>query len=139
MLDRSAESLCGFVESTVAPGSLIVTDDWSGYAGLGPHQRENERKVETSDPLDELEVGFDACQPILAGGRSTNRQATGLSTVPDEVIVTSRIEQVGQNSFSLFERARGRSAGILVTRNIPWRRCQESNRGILECDSEGGE
>ena len=32
---ESAESLCGFVESTVAPGSLIVTDDWSGYAGLG--------------------------------------------------------------------------------------------------------
>ena len=31
VLDRSAESLCGFVESTVAPGSLIVTDDWSGY------------------------------------------------------------------------------------------------------------
>ena len=25
VLDRSAESLCGFVESTVAPGSLIVT------------------------------------------------------------------------------------------------------------------
>ena len=35
VLDRSAGSLCGFVESTVAPGSLIVTDDWSGYAGLG--------------------------------------------------------------------------------------------------------
>ena len=35
VLDRSAESLCGFVESTVAPRSLIVTDDWSGYAGLG--------------------------------------------------------------------------------------------------------
>ena len=35
VLDRSAESLRGFVESTVAPGSLIVTDDWSGYAGLG--------------------------------------------------------------------------------------------------------
>ena len=35
VLGRSAESLCGFVESTVAPGSLIVTDDWSGYAGLG--------------------------------------------------------------------------------------------------------
>ena len=27
VLDRSAESLCGFVESTVAPGSLIVTDE----------------------------------------------------------------------------------------------------------------
>ncbi len=27
--DRSANSLCGFVESAVMPGSLIVTDDWS--------------------------------------------------------------------------------------------------------------
>ena len=35
VLDRSAESLCGFVESTVAPGSLIVTDDWSGYGRPG--------------------------------------------------------------------------------------------------------
>ena len=33
VLDRSAESLCGFVESTVAPGSLIVTDE-SGAAML---------------------------------------------------------------------------------------------------------
>lgn len=33
--DRSAHSLCGFVENAVLPGSLIVTDDWSAYAGLG--------------------------------------------------------------------------------------------------------
>ena len=33
--DRSADSLCGFVESAVAPGALTVTDDWSGYASLG--------------------------------------------------------------------------------------------------------
>jgi transposase-like protein len=33
--DRSGESLCGFVKSTVAPPTLVVTDDWSGYAGLG--------------------------------------------------------------------------------------------------------
>jgi len=32
--DRSAESLCRFVESAVAPGTLIVTDDWRGYASL---------------------------------------------------------------------------------------------------------
>ena len=32
--DRSADSLCGFVENAVMPGSLIVTDDWSGYASL---------------------------------------------------------------------------------------------------------
>ena len=43
VLDRSAESLCGFVESTVAPGSLIVTDDWSGYAGLGKRGYEHFR------------------------------------------------------------------------------------------------
>ena len=35
MPDDRGRVLCGFVESTVAPGSLIVTDDWSGYAGLG--------------------------------------------------------------------------------------------------------
>lgn len=32
--DRSALSLCGFIENAVAPGSLIVTDDWGAYAGL---------------------------------------------------------------------------------------------------------
>ena len=35
--DRSAKSLCGFVGGAVAPGTLIVTDDWSGYAGLRKH------------------------------------------------------------------------------------------------------
>jgi transposase-like protein len=33
--DRSAMSLGGFIERNVAPGSTIVTDDWSGYAKLG--------------------------------------------------------------------------------------------------------
>ena len=32
--DRSAESLCGFVECAVVPGTSLVTDDWSGYANL---------------------------------------------------------------------------------------------------------
>ena len=32
--DRGANSLCGFVQNAVMPGSLIVTDDWSGYASL---------------------------------------------------------------------------------------------------------
>ena len=32
--DRSAKSLGGFVESNVAPGASIITDDWSGYASL---------------------------------------------------------------------------------------------------------
>jgi len=30
---RSSDSLCGFVERTVAPPTLIVTDNGSGYAG----------------------------------------------------------------------------------------------------------
>lgn len=32
--DRSGNSLGGFVERAVMPGTLIVTDDWSGYSGL---------------------------------------------------------------------------------------------------------
>src|SRR6202011_1543588 len=32
--DRSARSLCGFVEAAVAPGAVVVTDAWSGYATL---------------------------------------------------------------------------------------------------------
>jgi transposase-like protein len=33
--DRGANSLCGFVESAITPGTQIITDDWSGYASLG--------------------------------------------------------------------------------------------------------
>jgi len=32
--DRSSKSLGGFIESAVAPSTTIITDDWSGYAGL---------------------------------------------------------------------------------------------------------
>lgn len=32
--DRSAATLAGFVESAVMPGTLVITDDWSGYVGL---------------------------------------------------------------------------------------------------------
>jgi len=48
--DRSANSLCGFVENAVAPGSLIVTDDWSGYAGLGKRGFEHHPIAECADP-----------------------------------------------------------------------------------------
>jgi ISXO2-like transposase domain len=34
VLDRSADSLCGFVDSAITPGTQIITDDWSGYASL---------------------------------------------------------------------------------------------------------
>lgn len=32
--DRSEKSLCGFIETSVKPGTHIITDDWSGYNGL---------------------------------------------------------------------------------------------------------
>lgn len=32
--DRSANSLGGFIERNVVPGTAIITDDWSGYAKL---------------------------------------------------------------------------------------------------------
>jgi len=35
--DRGAKSLGGFIARTVAPGTAIITDDWSGYAALGRH------------------------------------------------------------------------------------------------------
>lgn len=32
--DRGGDALAGFVEGTVMPGALVITDDWSGYVGL---------------------------------------------------------------------------------------------------------
>src|SRR3974390_2724387 len=43
-------SLCGFVENAVAPGSLIVTDDWSGYAGLRKRGFDHHAIAECGDP-----------------------------------------------------------------------------------------
>jgi hypothetical protein len=34
--DRSARSLCRFVEAAVEPGVVVVTDAWGGYATLPP-------------------------------------------------------------------------------------------------------
>ena len=48
--DRSADSLCGFVESAVMPGSLIVTDDWSGYASLRNRGFDHHAIAECGDP-----------------------------------------------------------------------------------------
>src|SRR5208337_3658984 len=48
--DRSADSLCGFVESAVMPGSLIVTDDWSGYASLRKRGFDHHAIAECGDP-----------------------------------------------------------------------------------------
>lgn len=48
--DRSEESLCGFVQSVVTPGSMIVTDDWSGYAGLARHGYEHLPVAGRGDP-----------------------------------------------------------------------------------------
>jgi hypothetical protein len=48
--DRSANSLCGFVDGAVAPGTLIVTDDWSGYAGLRKRGYDHHPIAEYGDP-----------------------------------------------------------------------------------------
>lgn len=48
--DRSAESLCGFVESAVAPGTQIITDDWSGYVSLGKRGYKHLAVTERGDP-----------------------------------------------------------------------------------------
>jgi len=48
--DRSAKSLGGFIESTVAPGTRIITDDWSGYAGLSKRGYDHVSIAERGDP-----------------------------------------------------------------------------------------
>jgi hypothetical protein len=48
--DRSAESLCGFVENAVARGTLTVTDDWSGYASLRKRGYDHHAVAECGDP-----------------------------------------------------------------------------------------
>lgn len=48
--DRSAKSLCGFVAGAVAPGTLIVTDYWSGYADLRKRGCDHHAIAECGDP-----------------------------------------------------------------------------------------
>ena len=48
--DRSADALCGFVKSVVAPCARIITDDWSGYAGLTDHGYDHTSIAERGDP-----------------------------------------------------------------------------------------
>ncbi|PZW36869.1 transposase-like zinc ribbon protein, partial [Humitalea rosea] len=48
--DRSADALGGFIESAVMPGSLIVTDDWSGYGGLRARGYDHHAIAECGDP-----------------------------------------------------------------------------------------
>ena len=49
--DRSAGSLCGFVDSVVTPETRSVTDDWRGYASLIKRGYEHITVAERGDPL----------------------------------------------------------------------------------------
>jgi len=48
--DRSARALGGFVKTVVVPGARIITDDWSGYAGLTKHGFNHVAIAERGDP-----------------------------------------------------------------------------------------
>lgn len=48
--DRSAASLGGFVTSAVMPGTLVVTDDWSGYTDLRARGYDHHPIAECGDP-----------------------------------------------------------------------------------------
>ena len=48
--DRGADALGGFVKSAVAPGTLVVTDDWSGYAGLRGSGYDHHAIAQCGDP-----------------------------------------------------------------------------------------
>jgi transposase-like protein len=48
--DRSADALCGFVKNVVAPGTKIITDDWSGYAWLSKYGYDHASIAQRGDP-----------------------------------------------------------------------------------------
>ena len=48
--DRSARALGGFVKTVAVPGARIITDDWSGYAGLTKHGFNHVAIAERGDP-----------------------------------------------------------------------------------------
>jgi hypothetical protein len=48
--DRNAATLAGFVGSAVMPGTLVITDDWSGYAGLRKRGYDHHAIAECGDP-----------------------------------------------------------------------------------------
>ena len=48
--DRSAKSLVGFTESSVAPGTRIITEDWGSYAGLAKRGYDHLAVAERGDP-----------------------------------------------------------------------------------------
>ena len=48
--DRSAASLGAFVTSAVMPGTLVVTDDWSGYTDLRARGYDHHPTAECGDP-----------------------------------------------------------------------------------------
>jgi transposase-like protein len=48
--DRSTNSLCSFVEGSVAPGTMIVTDEWASYADLTQRGYKHLAVAERGDP-----------------------------------------------------------------------------------------
>lgn len=48
--DRTAASLCGFVEAAVAPGMMVVTDGWNAYASLAKRGYEHLAAAENDNP-----------------------------------------------------------------------------------------
>jgi transposase-like protein len=49
--DRTADSLCGFVEAAVDPASdMVVTDAWQGYASLAKRGYQHLAVAENDDP-----------------------------------------------------------------------------------------
>ena len=69
--DRSADSLCGFVESAVAPRTLTVTDDWSGYASLGKRGYEHFARCRVRRPR--------GCRGLSADHPSRLRQSENVA------------------------------------------------------------
>ena len=84
--DRSSDSLCGFIESVETPGTRIITNDWSSYAGLTKRGYDHMPIAECGDPAGCRRVHANHSSRILqpqnlAARYSSRRQPTALASV----------------------------------------------------------
>lgn len=72
--DRGAKSLCGFVETAVAPGATTITDDWCGYTGLAIRGYEHRAIAAQDDP--QVSEEFMPIIHLVFSNRKTRLRAT---------------------------------------------------------------
>ncbi len=72
--DVSAASLATFVEQSVAPGSIVLTDAWQGYASLGMRGYDHRPKTQG------VATNAPSCFPVFIASSQISRLGSGVLT-----------------------------------------------------------